>query len=537
MIKRNPARAALLAALCLALAACSGRGESAAEDLPPAATNIPPAAVETPADQPGEAPPQETQAPSQVLQACDPAMQARAMRPDQLPDWEALNPAACYRLELSLEPAEARYSGRAEVTLTNPTSAPLADLVFRTYPNAPVIYGGELQVTEARVDGEPVEAQAFLPDRTAVRLPLPAALAPGDSVVAELEFEGRFTVDFGDLSRVYGVFNYATEESVLTLANAYPVLAELEGGEWQAAQVTGIGDAVVSQAALYEVEISAPEDWQVAASGTQVDEQVRDKQATRRFVTGPVREFMLIASPAITLEEAEVDGTTVRHWGLPGGEGRWAESLQVAVDSLALFNQRFGPYPYAELDSVAVPLRNASGVEYPGLIIIGAGLYEPDEERPFLLGIVVSHEVAHQWWYGLVGSDVLEHPWQDEALAVLGSLVYQQEYQPRFYAGTLAFYRSEVELLGEETVNTGLGQSLEDFKANPGLYGPVVYEQGGVFFEELRKKVGEGDFFAALQAYYAQQQYRLAAPEDLLQAFEQACRCELDDFYAQWGVD
>jgi aminopeptidase N len=268
-----------------------------------------------------------------------------------------------------------------------------------------------------------------------------------------------------------------------------------------------------------------------------VDEQVRDKRATSRFVTGPVREFMLIASPAVTMEKAEVDGTMVRHWGLLGGEARWSESLRAAVDSLALFNQRFGPYPYAELDSVAVPLRNAAGVEYPGLIIMGASLYEPDEERPFLLGLVVSHEVAHQWWYGVVGNDVLEHPWQDEALAVFGSLVYQQEYQPNFYTGTLAFYRSEVELLGEETVDTGLGQSLEEFRANPGLYGPVVYEQGGVFFEELRSKLGEEVFFTALQTYYAQQRYRLAAPEDLLLSFELACNCELDEFYAQWGVE
>ena len=135
----------------------------------------------------------------------------------------------------------------------------------------------------------------------------------------------------------------------------------------------------------------------------------------------PARDFTVVAGPNFERMESEVNGVRVQHWGLSGGEARWEETLGIATRALELFEARFGPYPYAELDSVAVPLRLASGVEYPGLILISQALYQPDNERPFYLDIVVSHEVAHQWWYATVGNDVLEYPWQDEALATFSA--------------------------------------------------------------------------------------------------------------------
>jgi aminopeptidase N len=457
------------------------------------------------------------------------------MRPGFEPAWETLGLAACYDLELDLSLAPPDYTGTVQVTFANLTGQALPDLVFRLYPNAERIYGGDLQVSSSRVDGMPVEAEVFLPDRTALRLSLANPLSPGEITVVELEFSGVVPVDRAGQTGVYGTFNYDSAGEVLVLANGYPILATYEDGGWRADPVVGIGDAVVSETALYHVQVAAPPGWQVAATGVQAPESTGETPPFE-FFSGPVREFILAGSPNFVEEQVQVNGVQVRHWGLPDGEDRWEAALQAAVDSIALFDERFGSYPYRELDVVAVPLWQAAGAEYPGLVLLRQVLYLSGPDNSPGLEYVVAHEVAHQWWYGVVGNDVLEHPWQDEALATYSALLYQEEYQAEAYAGTLRFYRGRVEELEAGESETGVDQPVEAFQNNPGAYSPVVYLKGSLFFDDLRERLGDETFFRALQSYYAQHAYGLPPPQALLDAFEGACRCSLDAVYQEWGV-
>ncbi len=219
------------------------------------------------------------------------------------------------------------------------------------------------------------------------------------------------------------------------------------------------------------------------------------------------------------------------------GKARWAEALQATVDSLTIYEDRFGPYPYAELDVVAAPMKNAAGVEYPGVFLILDSLYLPNQERPFFLGLVVAHEAAHQWWYGVVGSDVLQDPWQDEGLTTFSSLVYQEVYQPDYYLGTRQFYEQVVDEFSSRAGDNGIGQPVTAFLNQENAYSVVVYDRGALFFEELRQQLGDEKFYAALQAYYNVNRFKLANPESLLMAFETACACDLDAVYTEWGVD
>ena len=66
-----------------------------------------------------------------------------------------------------------------------------------------------------------------------------------------------------------------------------------------------------------------------------------------------------------------------------------------------------GPYGAPELDVLDVPPRIVNGgiaMEYPQLILSPA--YPP----------AVSHEIAHQWFFRLVGNDEWSDPWVDETL-------------------------------------------------------------------------------------------------------------------------
>lgn len=100
-------------------------------------------------------------------------------------------------------------------------------------------------------------------------------------------------------------------------------------------------------------------------------------------------------------------------------------SLKAAIDAVNAFCDAWGEYPYDTLDVVQTPY-NAGGMEYPGLVriaemyadLIGA---EGDES----LRLDVAHEVAHEWFYAVVGNDQYREAWLDESFAVYGELVYQ----------------------------------------------------------------------------------------------------------------
>lgn len=470
-----------------------------------------------------------------AIAACDPELQAKALRPDMIPDWGTLGVDTCYDLVFDLTSGSETYRGSAAITFTNPGKTALNEIVLRTFPNAPLLFGGGMEITSAQTGGESLAIEGFLEDRSAVRLPLEKPLIPGETMRLELEFFGRLPVDF-ERGGIYGTYHYSSEGPVVMLANAYPMLAPLVNGEWQAGPVLVEGDPVVSSTALYRAEVQVPAGWQAAASGREVTREETGSQINIYYAGGPLRDFMLAASPALVLREAEWNGIRINHWGLSRTENNWNEAIDVAKASLELFEATFGPLPYNELDIIAAPLKNASGVEYPGLILLGETLYNSDL-TPHVLPSVTAHEVAHQWWYAVVGNDVLEYPWQDEALATYSAQFYEMAYDQNFYFGALANYKLRVETLEAAGGEQAVSQSVADFADNPKDYATVVYHKGYLFLEQLRGQIGEQAFDSALQNYYRENLYRLAPPDSLLNSFETACGCELDELYNEWGVN
>lgn len=508
--------------LLIWLAACRPATASIAS-LPIASTSPDPAPSQIAGTQPVE-----TSENAPVLSACDITRQVAAMRAGQLPDWDTLSLEACYQLSLELHPDVPGYTGQSRLTFANLTGVTLDSLVFRLYPNAPAIYGGRLEINAAHISGEPVAPEIILSDRSALRLPLAAPLAPGDAIVVDLTFTGVLPRDLAGTEQAYGVFNHTSEPRRMVLANWFPILAEWREGDWASAPVDPIGDAVVSETALYEVSLMLPAGWQAATTGTEI--------APGQYTAGPVRDFMIVAGPDFVIQEKDVNGVRVRQFGTNDENYRWETGLQSAVDAFGLFDSQFGAYPYNELDVVAVPLHLAQGVEYPGMFLIRQELYQPDASQPFLLGLVIAHETAHQWWYGVIGNDVLQAPWQDEALATYSSMLFQQEYQPEVFPGTRAFYEENALEALENAPNPAIGQPVEAFRGAEAYYSPLIYQRGALFLEELARQIGKQDFLQALHAYYERHRFGLVTPEILLDGFEQQCGCDLTTVYRQFGL-
>jgi aminopeptidase N len=176
-----------------------------------------------------------------------------------------------------------------------------------------------------------------------------------------------------------------------------------------------------------------------------------------------------------------------------------------------------------------------AGLNIPGLIILANTLYTSPSLRDFL-PTVVAHEVGHQWWYAVVGNDVNQHPWQDEGLTTFSALLYHEEFDPEYYAGTIDFYRQRVASYEQEFGPQPIGQPVSQFVNRESGYAVIVYYKGALFFVDLREEIGDEAFFTALSSYYSTGKFRIVSPYILLNLFEHACACDLSDFYRAYGA-
>lgn len=483
---------------------------------PPAATAAPPPATAAPApDAPTNG---AARLPDTPL---DPQTQAAALLPEFAGDLGRAGEWNRYTISATLDPQARTIAGRERLEYTNRDSAALDRLYFHLYPNLRD-FGGSLDVSALTVDGQPREV-IYERGRYLLRVDLSQPLAPGAATTVAFDF--RTSAPQNASAQLYGAFN--RENGVLALASSYPIAAIVRGGAWDNGLPDARGDFVDSETALYDVTLTAPADWSLATTGVVIDGRLDGGQQTARIVSGPQRDFMISATQ-LQSASADVDGTRINSYYRAEHERNGKLALQAAADAMRIFNARYGRYPLAELDVVEVAAHNFLGVEYPGLIMIEQGLYEDGNG----LTITVAHEVAHQWWYSLVGNSALAEAWLDEALASYSQIVYQEGVNgPDAAERELEGFRQRYRQAIANGRDAPVQQPTIAFRGN---YVAIVYGKAVLFFQALRGQIGEEAFDRFLHAHYAQHRYGYIGGADLLADAEGACGCELDQLYADW---
>jgi len=445
------------------------------------------------------------------------------MRAGYTGDLRGMEALTRYQIQLDVDPDALKLSGAQHVRYTNAEEEPLTEIVLRLLPNTPG-YGGSMAVETLLLDGALVAPKLSL-GGSALSVPLPQPLEPGQSVELELDYQASVPTDG---SAGYAQYSYV--DGVLALPNVYPLIPVYDDERWNVELAPGYGDAVFSDVALYEVQVTLPSDLVLATTGTTIETiDNHDGTTTHTIVSGPVRDFDLTASARYKSVQADVDGVQVTSYYTGSDEGG-QRALDYTVESLRIYERLIGAYPFNELDVMATPT-SAGGIEYPGLIVIANDLYE--QETDFFEWATV-HETAHQWWYAMVGNDQVDEPWLDEALTQYTSLLYIEE---RY--GAAAAERTlnvRFENVYQRLLDTGqdMAAGLPVDAYSESLYGAVVYGKGPLFFHALRDQVGDEVFDEILRTYYDRYRYRIAYPQDFLSVAEQVSGQDVGTLYAQW---
>ncbi|MDX1521367.1 MAG: M1 family aminopeptidase, partial [Anaerolineae bacterium] len=141
------------------------------------------------------------------------------------------------------------------------------------------------------------------------------------------------------------------------------------------------------------------------------------------------------------------------------------------------------------------------------------------------------HEVAHQWFYGLVGNDQVDEPWLDEALAQFATLIY---YSDVHGSGGAAGFRGSLERRWNRVdgADIPIGLPVRDYSAQE--YGAIVYGRGPLFIEALSEALGPETFAEFLRDYYHSNRWRIVTGADFKALAERHCQCDLTPLFDEW---
>ena len=349
-------------------------------------------------------------------------------------------------------------------------------------------------------------------DENVLRVHLREGLFPGDGVTLDIRYRLR-------LARVEHRTGIARR--AVNLGNFYPVLCVYEEGRGFAACVySSNGDPFYSACADYEVALTLPASYTVAASGEPVSAEESGGKKRCAYRLENARDFALVLGEGFSVLQTEREGVALRYYYYDDADP--ARTLRLLGECFGFFSARFGKYLYPCYSLVQTGFCYG-GMEYPALAFVSDAASGQDA----LYAAV--HETAHQWWYAAVGSDQTREAWMDEGLAEYSTLLFFER------APAWGFTREQIvdgarraldaycsvqrQVFGR--ADTSLSRPLADF---PGelAYACLTYDKGLLLFETLREALGERRFFAGLRRYYASFCGKIARPEDLAASFASA---------------
>ncbi|NLO85567.1 MAG: M1 family metallopeptidase [Clostridiales bacterium] len=423
------------------------------------------------------------------------------------------------KIEAVFGPSERTLEVTQQLMLTNRTGQDLTTAVLRTWPNAfqneetspcaseelaaqcyPDGFSiGALVMEQAQLTlgGETKDVPYYYIDdaKTALCLPLGGTWRSGEILEATIRYTVRIP---------HAAYRFGENNGIFAIGNCFAVPAVMEDGEPRLDEYLAVGDPAIGDVMNYHVSISVPLGYECAGSGYPEIAKA-DGNAVYHYDSPAIREFALVISDGFETAQTKENEVCITAYAKDSKKAK--DMLKYAKQALACYSERYGAYPYQSftLAEIDFPM---GGMEYSQLVMIGSSQIERGGDT---LEQVVAHEAAHQWWYGVVGSDSYYQSWQDEALCEFSVLDYVETYHG---ASGRAQKQEEMDYAMRVTVPRGItpGAPL-DYFSSMSEYSLVVYNRGGAMLAALNQAMGCAldDF---LKVYYDRYAFSKATRED-----------------------
>ena len=414
-------------------------------------------------------------------------------------------------------------------------------------------------------------------------LPVKWTLLPGQPDICRIELAAG--IKHGDTIRIATPFHVKIPKGVSSrlghigesyqISQWYPKPAVYDRRGWHQMSYQDQGE-FYSEFGNFDVCITLPANYIVGATGNLQNENETEMMTTLasdttwftgkeldkdqfppssnefktlRYTQNQIHDFAWFADKRFHLLKGKVNlpysGKEVTTWVMFTNHqaNLWKNSIQYVNTSIEKFSKWNGDYPYRSFIAVQSSLSAGSGMEYPGITVIG------NVKDAWSLDEVIAHEVAHNWFYSALGSNERRYPFMDEGITSANEVRYMNEVYPHkklweLYTDKLklakffhinkmpASLTTELEWLSGSRDNLEQPLNLEASDYTTLNYSLMIYNKAGMSFNYLRAYLGDSLYDSTMQAYYAEWKFKHPQPVDLKKVFELKTGKDLTWFFA-----
>jgi hypothetical protein len=271
------------------------------------------------------------------------------------------------------------------------------------------------------------------------------------------------------------------------------------------------------------------------------------RKKTIRYVQSQVHDFGWFADKRWMVLKGEVTtphkNYKVTTWSMftPDAKELWQKAPEYLHDAVHYYSLWNGDYPYSHVTAVDGTISAGGGMEYPNVTVIGSA------GNARSLETVIMHEVGHNWFYGILGSNERVHAWMDEGLNSFNEERYMETKYPNatlsdaISAGPIGStlkldqysQRYLADLMYRFNASRGYDQALschsDEFTSMN--YGAMVYKKTALLFNYLKAYLGEEKFDQCMRNYYEEWKFKHPSPDDLRASLEKSSGENLSWFF------
>lgn len=356
------------------------------------------------------------------------------------------------------------------------------DEMKRAYPNG--FNEGYIDIKNVLSNSNKLNYKIKGDKKDILEIKLNKELKKGEKIDIDLKYNVK-------IPNSLGRFGYG--ENTINITNWFPIACVYDEEGFNKESYDEIGDPFYSDASDFYVKILLPKKYKLSSTGKVVSQKSDSEKTMYEIVAKNVRDFAFVLSDKFIVDKDTYNNIEITTYNLNKDLAK--KATEVSKDSLKIFTELFGEYPYDNYDVVASDFF-IGGMEYPNLVMIDETLY--NEKDKFLMEYVIAHETAHQWWYGVVGNDEVNEPWIDEALTEYSTILYFEKKYGKDMADKLL---NNMNMQTKSYSSKNIFKPTKKYK-NSMEYSLNVYTKGTLAFNKVREVVGDEKFFNVLRQYY-----------------------------------
>ncbi len=175
-------------------------------------------------------------------------------------------------------------------------------------------------------------------------------------------------------------------------------------------------------------------------------------------------------------------------------------------------------------------------MEYSGIVAMGIQFYDPEVIYSGMsaftfLESATAHEVAHEWFFNIIMDDQIDEPWIDEGMAqFLTSLYYKDTYGSSAARSYKESWYSRWNYVGSKLMPIGL--PVRDY--TEAEYGAIIYGRAPLFIQSLHDSMGDEVFSEFLHTLFLKYKWGILTTEEFRSLAEEACNCDLQEYFETW---